>query len=146
MNLPLKPLRSYLLSMLMPSGYCSTCRTGDKTSEAEPSSSAAPRLGKLRPRELLYTNWLASRIVQDGEQTRLTPGGQRPLSRKNASLALDISQQCIPTLLSLLWELHPMRVFIMVTLDIFRGVFPACRGYSQALIINEVRMIMLPLR
>lgn len=83
----------------------------------------------------LYSAWLASRTIPP-ERT-LPPGAPRPLSRRNFQLALLILSRCSMQLCTLLWGLHPVRVLVVVFLDIFRGVLPAFRGYSQALIIDE---------
>lgn len=86
----------------------------------------------------LYDAWLASRAVTASRGTLLTPGAQRPLSRENVALAVRIAQRSSLDILSLLWQLYPWRVLVLVSMDLFRGVFPVFRGYSQALIINEV--------
>ena len=139
MTLPLKPLLSALLHMLGPlerhaicAGSCASPKAKDGGFTDSSSNSGS--------RESLYSNWAASRTIQDGKGTLLTPGGQRVLSSANISLAIGLSQESLPRIVSLLWRLHPMRTVFMVSLDIFRGVLPACRGYSQALIINEVRV------
>ena len=54
--------------------------------------------------------------------------------------AAVIARQSSADMLSLLWELSPLRVAAMVAMDVFKGLFPAFRGYSQALIINEVSL------
>ncbi|KAI0747433.1 P-loop containing nucleoside triphosphate hydrolase protein [Irpex lacteus] len=90
----------------------------------------------------LFNLWSSSRVVGERDELILTPGGQRPMTGKNISLAIEISERCITRILSLLWSIHPLRVLLMVSLDIFRGVLPACRGYSQALIINEVQAVI----
>ncbi|KAI0693588.1 P-loop containing nucleoside triphosphate hydrolase protein [Cytidiella melzeri] len=95
-----------------------------------------------KSRKSIYDAWLASRAVGSHDELILTPGGQRPLSSKNIALALELSERCVPPILFLLWSLHPLRVLLMLTLDIFRGVLPACRGYSQALIINELQAVI----
>ena len=72
----------------------------------------------------------------------LAPGAQRPLSRDNITLAAFIARQSSLDILSLIWQLYPLRVLTMVAMDVCKGVFPAFRGYSQALIINEVRRLL----
>lgn len=66
------------------------------------------------------------------------PGAQRPLNETNIKLALTIARACLPDLLSTLWALHPVRTSLMILLHIVRGFFPAFRGYSQAMIVDEV--------
>lgn len=89
-------------------------------------------------RESLYDAWLASRSVPAAKGVLLTPGAQRPMTSKNIRLALAMAKQSSPDVLAMLWRLHPSRLLLMVSLDLFKGIFPAFRGYSQALIINEV--------
>lgn len=87
------------------------------------------------PQAPLYHAWLASRLAKG---VPLTPGAQRPVSRANVELAVAIARRSCRSVLALLCQLHPCRLTTMVAMDLFRGVFPAFRGYSQALIINEV--------
>ncbi|OBZ76416.1 Lipid A export ATP-binding/permease protein MsbA [Grifola frondosa] len=60
----------------------------------------------------------------------------------NVTLAYKISNLCASDLFSLLWKTHPLRTVLMVVVDIVRGIFPAFRGYSQALIINELQSML----
>ena len=90
----------------------------------------------------LYDVWLASRTYSHDNTPcagkYLTPGALRSMSAENVRLAVIIIQRCALQFVSLLWSLHPLRLLLMVSLDLFRGIFPAFRGYSQALIIDEV--------
>jgi hypothetical protein len=47
-------------------------------------------------------------------------------------------------LLKDLWLLNPVRTTLMMVANVVRGLFPAFRGYSQAMIINEVGGIEAP--
>lgn len=67
------------------------------------------------------------------------PGAQRPINETNIKLAFTIARACLLDLLSALWALHPVRTSLMMVLHIVRGFFPAFRGYSQAMIVDEVR-------
>ncbi|KAI0347328.1 P-loop containing nucleoside triphosphate hydrolase protein [Trametopsis cervina] len=107
-----------------------------------PATPELPGSGNTKPLDSLYDIWSASRGVRDGDGLVLTPGGQRSLSSKNIALALELSQRCVPKMIALLWNLHPLRVASMAVLDVLRGVLPACRGYSQALIINELQAVI----
>lgn len=137
MNLPLKPLCSLLPDMLGSMDWLSSCPLAQDNSED--SLSKPPHCLHDKSRPSLYESWFASRTVGEHDEITLTPGGQRALTSRNVFLALEVSERCVPQIMSLLWSLHPLRVMLMVALDIFRGILPACRGYSQALIINEVR-------
>lgn len=81
--------------------------------------------------------WLASRGIPR-RRGYLVPGAQRPVNESNLRLAFAIARACLPELLSTLWALHPLRTALMVLLHIVRGFFPAFRGYSQAMIVDEV--------
>ncbi len=87
----------------------------------------------------LYDAWLASRIISQNKGDYLSPGAHRSISAYNLRLALAISKRCAFDFFALLWNLHPFRIIVMISFDLLRGVFPAFRGYSQALIIDEVR-------
>jgi len=56
----------------------------------------------------------------------------------NIRLAITISRACVLDLVKTLWGLHPIRTTLMMTLHIVRAFFPAFRGYSQAMIVDEV--------
>ena len=68
----------------------------------------------------------------------LEAGSQRPLTSANFKFAYTITKECAYELLGHLWSLHPIRTALMMSLNILRGLFPAFRGYSQAMIIDEV--------
>lgn len=130
LSIPLKPLCSFLPGMLGPFDRHSASKFPCSTPIDVPEDAKST--------QSLFNLWSSSRVVGERDELILTPGGQRPMTGKNISLAIEISERCITRILSLLWSIHPLRVLLMVSLDIFRGVLPACRGYSQALIINEV--------
>ena len=134
MSLPLKPLRALLLEMLGSHKRPAPCRAQDACTESPPPGS-------------LFSVWLASRTFHgpDGAVQLLAPGAQRPLTRTNLQLALHILQRCTLQFAALIWSLHPFRLMVMVTLDVCRGILPAFRGYSHALIIDEAsRITLLP--
>ncbi|KDQ64946.1 hypothetical protein JAAARDRAFT_52872 [Jaapia argillacea MUCL 33604] len=91
------------------------------------------------PKDTLYDIWLASRSPNAPNRVQLAPGAQRPLTIAKLSLAGQIIARCGPGFFTLVWGLHPIRTLIMLALNVARGAFPALRGYSQALIINEVQ-------
>ncbi|EJF61295.1 P-loop containing nucleoside triphosphate hydrolase protein [Dichomitus squalens LYAD-421 SS1] len=90
----------------------------------------------------LYAVWLASRRIAENGTEHLPPAAQRPFSLQNLALACTLSKRCAPELLSCLWDAHPFRISLMVTLDVVRGIFPAFRGYSQAVMIDELQRNM----
>lgn len=134
MSLSLKPIRSLLLEMLFPLDRLPR-RVGNSAADSPPASSE-------NSHGSLYGAWLASRTVPASKGVMLAPGAQRPLSRDNITLAAFIARQSSLDILSLIWQLYPLRVLAMVAMDVCKGVFPAFRGYSQALIINEVRRLL----
>lgn len=91
--------------------------------------------------ESLYDVWLKSREMPN-QKAYLVPGAPRPLTMQNARLALCASQMCIFDLFKTLWGLHPLRSTAMVTLNVIRSLFPAFRGYSQAMIIDEFQSLI----
>lgn len=94
----------------------------------------------------LFDVWLSSRLSQahglpkQQKQDRpyLPPGSQRPLTFANMLLACKILQSSSIDILALLWRLNPLRTLLFVLLTLFRGLLPAFRGYSQAMILDEV--------
>lgn len=94
----------------------------------------------------LYADWLASRCSSENGKECLPPGAHRPFTVDNLVIACRLSKSCTSEILSCLWDLHPYRISFMVILDLIRGVFPAFRGYSQALMVDEVRRIILDLK
>ena len=90
----------------------------------------------------LYERWLASRRCPKGGPDLLPPGSFRAFTSDNFALAYDLSKCCASEILSRLWELHPYRISLMIILDLVRGTLPAFRGYSQALMVDEVRRIV----
>jgi len=89
----------------------------------------------------LFETWLASRS-SSGRGEYLGPGAHRPLGKSSLNLAYKIMRLCAIDLFSLLWALHPWRTLLMVSLEFIRGIFPAFRGYSQALLINELQALI----
>ncbi|KLO15702.1 P-loop containing nucleoside triphosphate hydrolase protein [Schizopora paradoxa] len=93
----------------------------------------------------LFDVWSASRPKQGGpEQAKffLPPGSRRRLTPKNIALASRIVCSTSYELLRLLSGLNPIRTAIMIFLTIIRGLLPAFRGYSQALILDEVQKLI----
>ncbi len=88
----------------------------------------------------IHSLWSASRQHPQSPGNKLPPGGHRPLTYQNVALASEISRQCALDILHQLWQIHPYRISVMVGFDLLRGAFPALRGYSHALIIDEVRL------
>ncbi|TFK29234.1 P-loop containing nucleoside triphosphate hydrolase protein [Coprinopsis marcescibilis] len=108
-----------------------------------PSSSSKTASSKPQPSpESLYDAWLKSRELPHQKGTYLVPGAPRALTVQNFRLAMFACQMCVFDLFKTLWGLHPLRTTAMVTLNILRSLFPAFRGYSQALIIDEFQALI----
>ncbi|KAJ7499236.1 P-loop containing nucleoside triphosphate hydrolase protein [Mycena latifolia] len=90
--------------------------------------------------ESTYDVWLASRILPRGET--LVPGAHRSLSLSNLKLACIIIQTCAVDFFTHILSLHPIRTTLMLSLNVVRSIFPAFRGYSQALIIDELQSLI----
>ncbi|KJA24573.1 hypothetical protein HYPSUDRAFT_136209 [Hypholoma sublateritium FD-334 SS-4] len=102
-----------------------------------PSRNAKQKAQKPEP-ELIYDAWLASRAMPGQTGSYLVPGAQRPLTLANARLALFVAQHCTLDFFKVLFRLNPLRTTLMMSLNIVRSLFPAFRGYSQALIVDEL--------
>lgn len=107
-----------------------------RRSSSSPSPAADPR-----PRRSVYDAWLASRVPSHQNGGYITAGAQRPLTRANLRLVQRIAELCVPQMLQLFWSRHPYRAFIMVALSFVRGTFPVFKGYTHALIINEIQSL-----
>jgi hypothetical protein len=103
-----------------------------------PTYQKPPLKPTLPSYDLVYDAWLASRVIPRRRGAFLVAGAQRPLTNANTKLAYTITRECAYDLLVHLWGLQPIRTTIMMCLNILRGLFPAFRGYSQAMIIDEV--------
>ena len=98
----------------------------------------------------LFNLWEASRpTVSDRNATGYSekpysqPGSHRKYTLENLYYAFRILQETLGEMLLMLWSLSPLRMSLLLCLTIIRGLFPAFRGYSQALILDEVRRILI---
>ncbi|KAF9263663.1 P-loop containing nucleoside triphosphate hydrolase protein [Marasmius fiardii PR-910] len=90
-----------------------------------------------------YDIWLASRRIHGDENgSLLVSGGQRHLTRANVNLAYLVLTRCTFGFLRKIWSYHPCRSVMLIGFNIVRSLFPAFRGYSQALIIDEVQALI----
>ncbi|TFK73008.1 P-loop containing nucleoside triphosphate hydrolase protein [Pluteus cervinus] len=94
------------------------------------------------PPDSVYDLWLASRELPAQRGSYFVPGTQRPLNLANARLAYTLTHRCTLDLFKVLWGLNPFRTTLMMTLQVVRSLFPAFRGYSQALIIDELQSLI----
>ncbi|OAX43067.1 P-loop containing nucleoside triphosphate hydrolase protein [Rhizopogon vinicolor AM-OR11-026] len=86
--------------------------------------------------------WLASRVIPRHRGSYLMPGAHRPINEANIRLALTITRGCAFDLFIVLWSLHPVRTTLMMIINVVRGFFPAFRGYSQAMIVDELQNLI----
>lgn len=95
----------------------------------------------------LFDAWNASRPtadVHEGEKNQrvhLQPGSHRKCTLENITLAFRILQATFFDMISLLWNLNPIRTTVLILFTILRGLFPAYRGLSQASILDEASLI-----
>lgn len=96
------------------------------------------------PAETIYEIWLTSRQTRSNpwepkthETGLLPPGAHRPLTLSNILLAYNILRNHAFEMFRTIWV---PRTSLVLIFNVCRGFFPAFRGYSQALIINEVRI------
>ncbi|KAF7301537.1 ABC transporter domain-containing protein [Mycena indigotica] len=95
---------------------------------------------KSVPVNSAYEVWSASRSLPTGEI--LVPGAHRTVSLLNIRLAAIIVSTCAFDFFSHIWSLHPLRTTLMLSLNVVRSVLPAFRGYSQALIIDQLQQLV----
>ncbi|KAJ7122754.1 P-loop containing nucleoside triphosphate hydrolase protein [Mycena epipterygia] len=105
-----------------------------------PSEPLDPSEKASVPVESVYDAWFASRILPGGET--LVPGAHRSLSLSNLKLACIIIRACVFDFFTHILSLHPVRTALMMSLNVLRSIFPAFRGYSQALIIDELQSLV----
>ncbi|KAG9219294.1 hypothetical protein CCMSSC00406_0001704 [Pleurotus cornucopiae] len=118
-----------------------------------PLSEHAPKPGIAPPpkahsspdsAEVVFQAWLASRAVPRAKTASyLFPGAQRQFSAENFRLAYRITQECAYDLFFTLWSLHPIRATIMMAMNMIRSLLPAFRGYSQAMLIDELQSLVV---
>lgn len=119
----------------------STTSSDADSTDSGSDAGTTPRTCQDVDSRSLFDVWSASRPKQGGpEQANffLPPGSRRGLTPKNIALASRIVCSTSYELLRLLSGLNPIRTAIMIFLTIIRGLLPAFRGYSQALILDEV--------
>ncbi|CAL1701364.1 unnamed protein product [Somion occarium] len=129
----LKPIHCYWQDLLLPFAEWSYRGLRDSSSKrilAHPGSSRS-----------IYDVWLDSTTIPGDSMGRLLPGAHRSLTNKNLKLSLEIASKCILEFCGLIWSLHPYRLLAMISSNIFRGILPAFRGYSQAMIIDEIQCL-----
>ncbi|KAH9062011.1 P-loop containing nucleoside triphosphate hydrolase protein [Lactarius vividus] len=111
----------------------------DPEQESHPQPPQPP---PQRQKGEVYRVWLASRVPSQRNGGYSTAGAQRPLTRANLRLAQRIAELCVPQILHIFWSRHPVRTFFMVAFSFIRGTFPVFKGYTHALIINEVQSLI----
>ncbi|KAG8966529.1 hypothetical protein FRC03_011759 [Tulasnella sp. 419] len=84
--------------------------------------------------------WQRSRQQKDG--SILHPGAYRPLNFRNFLLALQAIRHSAVYLFFLLWGVHPLRFSLLIFINMFRGILPALRSYSQAMLLDEVQAVV----
>jgi hypothetical protein len=114
----------------------------DSDLDHDPEQESLPQPPSPSPELSVYQAWLASRVPSRRNGSYSTAGAQRPLTRANLRLAQRIAELCVPQILQIFWSRHPARAFIMVAFSFIRGTFPVFKGYTHALIINEVQSLI----
>ncbi|PCH41253.1 nucleoside triphosphate hydrolase protein [Wolfiporia cocos MD-104 SS10] len=99
--------------------------------------------GSGSPSHIIHQYWLQSRLLPSGRKGHLAPGAHRPLNLSTLQLAYKILSLSAVDLLKSIWDLHPWRFLLMVSIEFLRGIMPAYRGYSQALLINELQSLIV---
>lgn len=97
----------------------------------------------------VFDAWNASRpcsqpsTTDNAKYEKLQPGSHRKCTMANLFLAYKILQATFLDMLHILWGLNPLRTTFLIGLTILRGLLPAFRGYSQALILDEAGQFLL---
>jgi len=92
------------------------------------------------PQNSIHHVWLESRRFEHkSESGILAPGAHRQLNLRNIALAYEMLRVHTFEMFRTIWVPRTSLVFLF---NLCRGVFPAFRGYSQALIIDEVRLLI----
>lgn len=92
----------------------------------------------MPPSEALFDLWQMSRPNLPREGRSYSLGAQRPLNRETVSLARKIVLRSASQMSAVFWRPHPWRTVLMIILGLLRGLLPAFKGYSHALILDEV--------
>ncbi|KAG0699862.1 P-loop containing nucleoside triphosphate hydrolase protein [Suillus ampliporus] len=113
------------------------------------SQSNNPNRVRFHPKQIPITScrciqkaWLASRVIPRRRGSYLMPGAHRSINEANIRLAVTITRGCVFDLFRVLWSLHPVRTTFMMIINVVRGLFPAFRGYSQAMIVDELQNLI----
>ncbi|KAG2051306.1 P-loop containing nucleoside triphosphate hydrolase protein [Suillus hirtellus] len=114
-----------------------------------PSQSNSTNRVSLNPKQFPLTScrcvqkaWLSSRVIPRRRGSYLMPGAHRPINEENIKSAVTITRGCVFELFRVLWSLHPVRTTLMMVINVVRGMFPAFRGYSQAMIVDELQNLI----
>ena len=96
-------------------------------------------------RSTLFELWKASKCIPaipEDSHERWQPPSQAGMRRicnvENGWLAFRILQATFADMVLFIWSVEPLRIATLVFFTLIRGLLPAFRGYSQALIIDEV--------
>lgn len=103
-----------------------------------PCQAHASSTPPMPPPDSLFDLWRKSRSTIPREGRSYSLGAQRPLNRETLSLATRMAQLCAPQMSAIFWSLHPWRALLTVVFGFLRGLLPVFKGYSHALIIDEV--------
>ncbi|KAI0032030.1 P-loop containing nucleoside triphosphate hydrolase protein [Vararia minispora EC-137] len=105
-----------------------------------PSQTAQAEPARERTEETLFNLWQTSRALLPSQTTI---GATRPLNRKSIALAHRVARMCATDVHKLFWSDHPYRMLFLLALSFARGVFPVFKGYSHAMIINEIQSLFV---
>lgn len=87
---------------------------------------------------LIVDLWRASRLTsQPDPLVPLPPGTPRTLSFQNAKIAARIVVHSLPEILPLCWGPQSRDLVHLLAINIIKGLLPASRSYSQALLLDE---------
>ena len=120
-------------------------RPSASTSKASSSSPKVPQNAPLTPASDILLAWKRSRLASTTEDSPqnmhpLRPGAQRrPFNAMNIRIALFLLWRCWLDVVQIVLSLHPIRMPLMILLNVVRGALPAYQSYAQAVILDEVR-------
>ncbi|KAH9943359.1 P-loop containing nucleoside triphosphate hydrolase protein [Epithele typhae] len=119
----------------LPGCHAPTAPDAPQPPKPSPANPERHRQPAAHPQPDLFQLWLASRRAPNEP---LSPGAHRSFSSQNITLASTLVRTCSAEILSQLWNMHPYRISLMISLDFLRGILPAYRGYSQALMLQKL--------
>lgn len=123
-----------------PRSVCMPTRARRRRQRLKSSPSAsAPTVRSLAHASDPVSRWDASRLPESHQgNTSLPPGTRRKFSLRNVLLAFKIIYFSTPELFLVCWGPDLRSACLLFAMNVVRGMIPASRCYSHAVILDEV--------